>query len=129
MPVKILGTMLVIVGVSMSGCASAPEPADTQIVRAETNIENAANSGAQEYASSTLEDARDKLVAAKLAAEEGENEQALRLAEQAELDARLAMARAEQSEAEDSLKEVREGIETLRSELTRSELTPGGTQQ
>lgn len=112
----------------VAGCASAPQPADTQIVRAETSIENAADGGAREYASDLLEDARDKLVSAKLAAEKGDDDVALRLAEEAELDARVALARAGQTEAEESLREVRDGIETLRNELERSELPPGGTQ-
>lgn len=112
----------------MAACASAPEPADNQIVRAETSIENAVDGGAQEYASELIEDARDKLGSAKLAAEKGEDEAALRLAEQAELDARVALARAEQSEAEGSLREIRQGIDTLRNELERSQLPPGGTQ-
>lgn len=121
-------TVLASAGALMAGCASAPEPANDQIVRAEASIENAADGGAQEYASDLLEDARDKLVSAKLAAEKGEDEVALRLAEEAELDARVALARAEQTEAEESLREVRAGIDTLRNELERGQLPPGGTQ-
>ena len=110
-----------------AGCASAPEPSDTQIIRAETTIENAENTAAPEFAPAELEDAREKLTAAKLSAQEGEDERALRLAKEAELDATVAVAMAEEAEAENALREVQAGIETLRQELTEA-ARQGGTQ-
>ncbi len=112
----------------LAGCASTPDVADTGIVRAETTIETAAESGAQEHASGELDDAREKLVAAKLAAEQGDEEEAARLAKEAELKAQVAMAQAEHAEADESLREVQQGIETLRQELQMNNTNPGGTQ-
>ena len=111
-----------------AGCASAPEPADTQIVKAETSIGLAADSGAPEYAATSLDKAQDKLAAAKLAAQSGEEEEALRLAKEAEIDAEVAVALAEQAEAEESLREVSEGMDTLKQELEKGANRPGETQ-
>lgn len=110
-----------------AGCASSPEPSDAQIVKAETSIEHAASSDAPEYAAASLDNARKKLTAAKIAAENGEEKESLRLAKEAEIDAEVAVALAEQAEAEESLREVREGIDTLREELG-AEPVQGGTQ-
>ena len=123
-----LTATLTFVAALVAGCASAPEPADTQIVKAETSIGTAADSGAPQYAATTLDNARKKLAAAKLAAESGEDEEALRLAKEAEIDAEVAVALAEQAEAEESLREVRAGIDTLREELEKDAYRPGGTQ-
>jgi Domain of unknown function (DUF4398) len=111
-----------------AGCASTPDRADMEIVRAETNIEHAEAGNAAELAPSTLKTARDKLAAARLAAEQGDEDTAAQLAAEAALDADLAVAQAEQSEAESALREVQNGIQTLRDELTRDGYRPGGTQ-
>ncbi len=124
---QILVTWIVASSALAAGCASGPDLADTGIVRAETTIDNAAQSGAQEHSLSELDDAREKLVAAKLAAEQGDEEQAARLAEEAELKAQVAMAQAQYAEADTSLREVQKGIDLLRRELQVND-NPGGTQ-
>jgi hypothetical protein len=43
------------------------------------------------------------------------------LAEEAEIDARLALAIAESSQARQSLEQVKQGIETLKQELLRKQ--------
>lgn len=126
---KQISMMSIVVSSALAaGCASSPDPADTGIVRAETTIENAAQTGAQEHASRELDDAREKLVAAKLAAEQGDEERAARLAKEAELEAQVAMAQAGHAQADESLREVQKGIETLRRELQMNDRLPGGTQ-
>jgi hypothetical protein len=110
-----------------AGCASGPDIADTGIARAEATIDNAAGTGAAEFASTELENARQKLVQAKLAAEQGDEELAARLAQEAEIDAQVAMARAEHAEAEEAVREVQQGTEALRRELQMNN-TPGGAQ-
>ena len=121
-------TMVTFVAAVSAGCAAAPEPADEMIVRAETTIENASQGGAAEYASTALDGAHKKLSAAKVAAESGEHDQAMRLAQEAEIDAEVAMALADQAEAEGALREVREGLDTLRQELDKDVYRPGDNQ-
>ena len=120
-------TTIALASLLAAGCASGPDIVDTGIARAEATIENASGTGAAEFASTELESAREKLVQAKLAEEQGDEERAARLAEEAEVDAQVAMARAELAEAEEAVREVREGTETLRRELQMNNV-PGGTQ-
>jgi hypothetical protein len=120
-------TPIVLTSLLAAGCASGPDIADTGIARAEATIDNAAGTGAAEFATTELENAREKLVQAKLAAEQGNEELAARLAEEAEVDAQVAMARAEHAEAEEAVREVQQGTEALRRELQMNN-TPGGAQ-
>ena len=120
-------TSIALTSLLAAGCASGPDIADTGIARAEATVENAAGTGAAEFASTELDSAREKLVQAKLAEEQGDEELAARLAEEAEIDAQVAMARAEHAEAEEAVREVREGTETLRRELQMND-NPGGSQ-
>jgi hypothetical protein len=120
-------TSIAVASLVAAGCASGPSISDTGIARAEATIENADGTGAAEFASTELETAREKLVQAKLAAEQGDEELAARLAEEAEIEAQVAMARAEHAEAEEAVREVRQGTETLRRELQMNN-TPGGAQ-
>lgn len=111
----------------LAGCASAPDPLVPQIARAETNIENAEQTGAEQFASADLDMARTKLKQAEQAAENGNDATALRLANQAELDARVAAARAEEAEAQAALAEIKQGIETLRQEVNQQTQPYGGS--
>ncbi|MCB1675843.1 MAG: DUF4398 domain-containing protein [Halioglobus sp.] len=102
----------------LSGCATSTEKPTRSLTRAESFIEVAADQGAQQYAAAALERARDKLQQANRAADKGENEVAMRLATEAELDAQLATAQTNRLQAEQSLREVQESLDTLRRETT-----------
>ena len=102
----------------LAGCATSSEKPTRALSRAESFIEVAADQGAQQYATVALERARDKLQQANRAADQGENELALRLATEAELDAQLATAQTNRLQAERSLREVQESIDTLRRKTT-----------
>lgn len=103
-----------------AGCASSPDRPVQQLTKAESSVEYAEQSGAREYGTTALDSARKKLTAANQAAERGDNEVAQRLAAEAELDAEYAAAQATRGKADDALEEVRNSIETLRSEISRS---------
>jgi hypothetical protein len=108
---------IIAAGSLATACASGPPPASSQIASAETSIQHAEDGGARQYAVGALNDAQDKLTAAKLASENGEHAQARMLADEAKLDAEYAAAVAERKEAEAALTEVRSGIRTLQEEL------------
>jgi hypothetical protein len=61
---------------------------------AQTAVTGAEEADAAHYAPSDLDRARDKLIRAQAAIQEEDNQEARRLAEQAQVDARLAEARA-----------------------------------
>jgi hypothetical protein len=102
----------------LAGCASAPPPTD-KLALAESAIQRAERSGAQQAAPGELGAAREKLARAQSAAER-DAETAARLAEQAELDATLAESRAEAQRARNALTTVEQSLDALREEAARS---------
>lgn len=99
----------------LSGCASGSSPTP-QLTRAEVAIEEADEARAGELAPALLALARDKYARAEDAAGRGENQTAIRLAEQAAADAELAEAEARAERSEQNLAEVRQGVGALRED-------------
>jgi hypothetical protein len=107
-----------------AGCASKPPRPTEEMTRAQTLVDQAEQSGAQQFAASELSSAREKLQRADDAADKGNTEAARRLAVEASLDARLAVAKTSSGKAQASAGEVNQSVETLRREATRNN---GGT--
>ncbi|NND45003.1 MAG: DUF4398 domain-containing protein [Xanthomonadales bacterium] len=107
---------------ALTGCASSADRPDAQMARAETSINLAQESGARQYGAIALTRAQEQLAQAETAAANGEYLVALRLAEQAELNAELAASQANRYKAEAALAEVNESISTLRREIERNEM-------
>lgn len=104
-----------------AGCASGPDPAPALAAGA-ASLEAARAAGAADYAAAPLDAARAKLERARLLARSGrsgDNEQALRLAQQADLDAQLARALAGAERSQRAVGEVDASLRTLRRETER----------
>jgi hypothetical protein len=99
-------------------CSSVPPPTE-QLAVAQTTVESAASSGAAEYSPVEMKFAQDKLTAARTAVEKEEYETARRLAEQAQLDAKLAETKARASKAQQAVQQTHQGLQTLQNELNR----------
>jgi hypothetical protein len=97
-------------------CASGPPPGES-IASAQTAIRNAERQATSDRAAVTLRRAEDKLAKAKQEAESGDADRARRLAAEAEVEAELAGALAQQSRADAILAEVQQGVDDLRDEL------------
>ncbi|MCB0323342.1 MAG: DUF4398 domain-containing protein [Bdellovibrionales bacterium] len=78
---------------ALSACSAGTQP--LSLASAEEAITQASTATTQRYAAADLAQAKDKLARAREAAEEGENGEARRLAEQATVDARYAEVKAE----------------------------------
>lgn len=102
-----------------SGAAMADEEdlARVAIAQAETAVEAAENADAADIASAVMRAALDHLVAARGAFQRDNFEAALMAAEKAEVDAKLAGARARQMRAADATAEIEASIETLRRQI------------
>jgi hypothetical protein len=117
----------------MGGCASSTnENVREEVARTEATVQQVQQSGMTQQAGGLeLEEAKDKAQQARAALEDGKDEKALRLAEQARLDADLAQAKARSNSAQRSAEEVRTSIEQLRREALRqsseSATTPSTT--
>lgn len=114
-----LTTLLLSGLLGLAACATTPPQPSEEIAAARTAVSFAEDNGARDYAAVELRRARDKLEQAQAAAGAGEPERARRLAEQAELDARLADLLTRSGKMERSISELEASINDLREELRR----------
>lgn len=114
---------------ALTGCASTEEHRQVAVVaRAQTLVDQAEQSGAQQFAAADLEAARNKLQMAQN--KHTDDERAVRLAEESSADAQVAIARAHAAKAQQAQSQVNAGSETLRQEATApSSVAPPPTRQ
>jgi hypothetical protein len=98
------------------GCASTPEPSE-EIGRAKLALEQAERSGGTNYAALEMKLSREKLAAANRSIEAHAYEPARRSAEQAEVDARLALVKTRRAEAEKADLELKQTIQAMQEEI------------
>lgn len=119
-----LTATLALATVVLAGCGSSKNTvdvrlADMQIGAASSSIRGAEALGARDYAPVELRQAQQKLAAAQQALKAGDNGLALRLAEQAKVDADLAEITALSEKSQAAVEQIRQSIETLREEMSR----------
>ena len=110
---------IVLAALTVTGCASRGPLASTKVGQAERAVDEAQQSGASISAPVELRTAEDKLKAARAAMAQEDYDQAIRVAEQAAVDADYARARAVNERAKRMADEMRQTIQTLRQELER----------
>ncbi len=103
---------------ALAACAGTPQSAPF-IAASTASIDAARAAGASELAPVPLDDARAKLQQAQALAQSGRNEDAIRLAQQADVDAQLARARAGAERSRRSAAEVDASLQVLQDELNR----------
>jgi len=101
--------------IGLFGCASETPPINT-ISTADTALNQAMMVKASEYAPVEMQRAMEKLGRAKQALADEEYEDARRLAEQAQIDAQLAEAKARSGNAREMAQQTQQTIEALRRE-------------
>ncbi len=104
--------------VAMAGCASIPQPTE-QMAVSRSAITNAERAGGAEYAPLEMKTARDKMDRAGKAMAREDYEDARRLAEEAQVDARLAEKTAESAKAQKAAVALSDDIRVLREEINR----------
>jgi hypothetical protein len=100
-------------------CASNPVP-NEKIAVAQASVNRAEQAGAVEFAPVQMASARDKLARAEKAAADRKGEPATQLAEQANADALLAEATAQQQRSHKAAAEFDASMQALRNESQRS---------
>jgi hypothetical protein len=103
----------------LAACASTPIP-NEKIAVAKASVQRAEQSGAPELAPVEMASARDKLARAEKAAADRNGQPATQLAEQANIDAQLAEATAQQQRSHKAAMESDANMQALRSESLRS---------
>ncbi len=102
----------------MAGCAGVPAPTE-QIAVSKAAVANAAGAGGPEFASVEMRAAQEKLNGADQAMAAQDYERARWLAEQAQIDAQLAVAKARSAKARQAANALQEDSRVLREELNR----------
>jgi uncharacterized iron-regulated membrane protein len=103
----------------VAGCASTPIP-NEKIAVAKSSVARAEQSGAPELAPVEMAAARDKLSRAEKAAADKDAQPATQLAEQANVDAQLAEATAQQQKSHKAATEFDASMQALRQESLRA---------
>jgi multidrug efflux pump subunit AcrA (membrane-fusion protein) len=120
-----LHASLVALALALPAC-SGGDPPEAQLGAGAQAVTAAEQSQAPRFAPVELQTAREKLNAARNANREGDYERARRLAEQAQVDAELAVARARSASAEEAAKTVQQDIQALRDQPgTSGGVAPG----
>jgi hypothetical protein len=104
--------------VLMAGCASVPKPTE-QIAVSRSAVANAVAAGGAEYAPVEMRTAQDKLDRAHRAMDKEDYENARWLAEEAQVDARLAETKAHSAKAQKAAVAMSDDIRVLRDEINR----------
>jgi len=115
------GITVIMLAISMAGCASGGGEPVESITSAELVIKVAKDNNATINAPLELKLAEEKLSAARIAVQKEEFLQAKRLAEEALVDAKLAETKSLSAKAKKQTQEMRGAIETLRQELERTQ--------
>jgi hypothetical protein len=110
--------------VTLAACASNNPPAAPALAAGAASYEAARTAGAPQYAAGEMDNARSKLERARALAAAGNVREAVRLAEQADVDAQLASARTRSERSRLALAEVQASLTTLRQELQRQSANP-----
>jgi Domain of unknown function (DUF4398) len=105
--------------IGLAACASTPIP-NEKIAVAKASVHEAEQSGAPELAPVEMASARDKLARAEKAAADHDAQPATQLAEQANIDARLAEATAQQQRSHKAAMEFDASMQALQSESMRN---------
>jgi hypothetical protein len=108
----------------LGACAGVSNLTNERVAQSETSVQQAQQTlGKSEHGAVELQQARDKLNAARIALAKGQEQQAERAAAQAHLYAELAVAKSQSADARKAADEVLASLNTLRRETERGTST------
>ena len=113
----------VVCAVALAACSTTTVP-NEQIALGNASIEAAQAAGAGQPGQPDLMQARDKLARAQAAARAGDNIRAMRLAEEADVDAQVARSRVAADKSTRAAAELDASLAALRDELNRAATSP-----
>lgn len=112
-------TVIAVTAIFMVGCASIPAPTE-QLAVSKAAVTSATRSGGNEFAPLELKSAMEKMEGAERAMDAKDYPLAKRLAEQAQLDAKLAETKAGLAKAQKAVDDAQESNRVLREEIKRT---------
>jgi hypothetical protein len=111
--------IIAVTTIFMVGCASIPAPTE-QLAVSQAAVTSATRDGGNEFAPLELKAATDKMQRAELAMSKNDFPLAKQLAEEAQLDAKLAETKTDLAKAQKSVDDARESNRVLRDEINRT---------
>lgn len=117
--IRIAAALAICAGAVLAGCASSPAPKE-QMAVSRSAIANAASAGGGEYAPVEMRSAQEKMDRAQRAMGKEDYEDARKLAEEAQADARLAEKKAQSAKAVKAAAVMQDDNRVLREELNRN---------
>lgn len=102
----------------LAGCAGNPPTEQYAVTQSAVN--SAVSAGGTEFAAVEMKAAQDKFKQAEIAMHDKKYDEAKRLAQQAEWDARLAERKAQAAKAQKAVQDARQGVQDVREEGLRS---------
>lgn len=118
-PNQIMRSIGVASAIILTGCANIPAPKEQMIV-SKTAISDAINAGGSEFAARQLKIAQEKMNAAERAMADQDYLLAWQLAEQVQVDARLAALSALAAKAQKTADKLQEDNHALQQEIERN---------
>ena len=121
-PTRVGMAMLGLLGVAVliSTSAKAARAPTEQMAVAQAALNDAVSAGGAEFAPGALVVAQDKLARGAAAMQARQYDDARRLAEEAEVDARLAAVIARSAKTQRAVAEIESGIQALKDEIARN---------
>ena len=113
----------VLCAAALAACSTTTVPTE-QIALGNASIEAAQAAGAGQPGQPDLMQARDKLARAQAAARAGDNVKAMRLAEEADVDAQVVRSRVAADKSRRAAAELDASLAALREELNRATTSP-----
>jgi hypothetical protein len=104
----------------MVGCSSLKTPATADVAVSKAAVDSAASAGGVQYAPAEMNSAREKMALANKAMADKNYKLAIELADQAQVDAKLAQGKANSTKAQAAAQALQDDIRVLREELDRS---------
>jgi septal ring factor EnvC (AmiA/AmiB activator) len=104
----------------MAGCGPTVPPPTEQLALAQNSVDSATGAGGYQYAPIELKTAQQKLTQAQLDMENKNNASALRLLQEAQVDAQLAAEKSRTAKAEQAVKELQKNLDMLQQEIRRN---------
>lgn len=117
---KILSPLAVLMLVSLSACSSMKTPATADVAVSKAAVDNAVGAGGAEFAPIEMSAAREKMRLANAAMAAKDYPLAIELANQAQVDAKLAQSKANSAKAQAAADALQDDIRIMREELNRA---------
>jgi membrane-associated HD superfamily phosphohydrolase len=105
---------------ALGGCASEKTPATADVAVSKNAVANAQTAGAADVAPAEMASARDKMQRASAALAAKDYDTARDLAQQAQADAQLALAKANSAKSTAAANQLQSDLNVLRQELDRA---------